>query len=75
MKELETVVLKRDVPEHGLVSGDVGAIVLVHGEDEAYEVEFVSAEGHTIAVLTLTPAEVRAPAGKEILHVRRLASA
>ena len=74
MRELESVVPTRDIAEHGLVSGDVGAIVFVHGT-EAYEVEFVSAEGSTIAVLTLAAADVRPLAGKEILHVRRLASA
>ena len=38
--ELDTVVLLRDLPDAGLRSGDLGAIVLVYG-DEALEVEFV----------------------------------
>jgi uncharacterized protein DUF4926 len=38
--ELDTVVLERDLPEHGLRRGDLGAVVHVHS-DEAIEVEFV----------------------------------
>jgi len=43
--ELDTVVLLRDLPEAGLRSGDLGAVVLAYG-DEALEVEFVTASGH-----------------------------
>ncbi len=37
------------------------AVVLVHGQGEAYEVEFVALDGHTQAVLTLPAAEITAP--------------
>ncbi len=74
IKELDSVVLTRDVPEHGLKEGDVGAVVHRHGEGEGFEVEFVSASGETVAVLTLTRADLRPMSGSEILHVRRLAS-
>ena len=46
--ELDTVVLLRDLPEAGLRSGDLGAVVLVYGGD-ALEVEFVTASGRTQA--------------------------
>ncbi len=36
-KELDSVVLTEDVPAHGLKRGDVGTIVLLHG-DLGYEV-------------------------------------
>jgi hypothetical protein len=39
--ELDTVVLTRDLPEHGLAAGDVGAVVHRHQSD-AFEVEFVT---------------------------------
>jgi hypothetical protein len=68
------VVLVRDVPEHGLEKGDVGAVVHCFSGGEGFEVEFVSASGDTVAVLTLTRAELRPMSGREILHVRRLAS-
>jgi len=44
--ELDTVVLDRDFPEHGLRKGDLGAVVQVY-EPEALEVEFVTASGRT----------------------------
>ncbi|HEX7119815.1 MAG TPA: DUF4926 domain-containing protein [Longimicrobiales bacterium] len=74
IKELDSVVLTRDVPEYGLKAGDVGAVVHRYGEGEGFEVEFVSASGETVAVLTLTEADLRPMRGGEILHVRRLAS-
>jgi hypothetical protein len=73
--ELETVVLTRDVPEHGLRKGDVGAVVHPYADGEGFEVEFVTAEGRTVAVLTLMESDVRTMGRSEILHVRDLASA
>ena len=73
--ELETVVLKSDLPEHGLEAGDVGTIVHIYPGEAAYEVEFLVADGDTIAVLTLSKGDVRPLEGREILHVRKLASA
>ncbi|MCQ3954764.1 MAG: DUF4926 domain-containing protein, partial [Chloroflexi bacterium] len=40
-----------------------------------YEVEFVTGEGKTVAVLTLEQADIRPMQGMEILHVRELAAA
>jgi hypothetical protein len=74
ISELDTVVLTRDLPEHGLEAGDVGAVVHVHPGAANFEVEFVSAEGRTLALLTLPASDLRAMAGPEILHARRLAS-
>jgi hypothetical protein len=55
MQEHEEVVLGVDLPEYGLTKGDIGTIVLVHGEHEGYEVEFMTLHGETIAVVTLLP--------------------
>jgi uncharacterized protein DUF4926 len=57
--ELQTVVLCEDIPEKGLSRGALGAVVLVHGSGEAYEVEFLSPMGDTVAVLTLRPDQVQ----------------
>jgi hypothetical protein len=51
-RELDTVVLIRDIPEAGLRSGDLGAVVQVYGT-EALEVEFVTASGRMQALLTV----------------------
>lgn len=75
IRERETVVLTHDVADHGLKKGDVGAVVHLYADGVAYEVEFVTAEGKTVAVLTLTAADIRPMGSREILHARELASA
>ncbi len=59
IEELATVVLTIDLPEHNLVAGDIGTIVLVHGKGEGYEVEFVTLDGQTIAVVSVFASQVR----------------
>lgn len=73
--ELDTIVLSHDIEEHGLTRGDVGAIVHVYADSKAYEVEFVTGEGKTVAVLTLTESDIRPMQRQEILHVRAYATA
>ncbi len=75
IRELDTVVLTHDIEEQGLQCGDIGAVVHCYQGDAAFEVEFVTAEGRTVAVLTLIQADIRPMADKEILHVRELVSA
>ncbi len=70
MTELDLVVLKESIVEHGLAAGDVGTVVHRYADDEASEVEFADTQGTTIAVLTLEDSEVRSPLAGEILHVR-----
>lgn len=57
-KNLEIVALNHDVLEYGLKRGDTGTIVDVYEGEEAYEVEFMTDEGKTIAVLTLNFADI-----------------
>ncbi|AMJ67870.1 DUF4926 domain-containing protein [Hymenobacter sp. PAMC 26628] len=59
--ELDTVQLQQAHPECGLLVGALGTVVLVHAQGEAYEVEFVQADGNTQALLTLPAAEVSKP--------------
>jgi hypothetical protein len=75
IKELDTVVLSRDLPEYDLNSGDIGAVVHRYAKGSAYEVEFVTGEGQTIAVITLDAKDVRPMHANEILHVRGLKAA
>ena len=70
-KTLDTVVLARDLPEHGLRKGDLGAVVEVY-EPDGIEVEFVTASGRTEAVLTLEVSDVRPVAEGDILAVRSI---
>jgi hypothetical protein len=67
--ELDTVVLIRDIPEAGLRSGDLGAVVQVYGA-EALEVECVTASGRTQALLTVPTTDVRPVRDDDLLAVR-----
>jgi len=74
VKELDPVALTCDLPKHGLKQSDVGTAVLVHGDGEAFEVEFVGYDGHTVALVTLERDQVRPLRGNDIPHARELAS-
>jgi Domain of unknown function (DUF4926) len=69
-KELEAVVLKRDLSGSELRKGDLGTVVHVY-EPDGIEVEFVTAPGRTLAVVTLTLADVRAVSDADLMSVRR----
>ena len=73
-KTLDTVVLERDLPEHGLRRGDLGAIVEVY-EPDALEVELVAASGRTQALVTLPSSAVRHVDDDDLVAVRPLARA
>jgi len=73
MKELDSVVLTTDLPEHGLRVGDVGTVVMVLRDGAGFEVEVASLEGETVAVVTLLASQVRPIAGREVAHARLLA--
>ncbi len=70
-KELQTVVLNRDLPDHGLRRGDLGAVVQVY-EPDGLEVEFISASGRTEALVTLKDSDVRAVGDDDLIAVRQL---
>jgi Domain of unknown function (DUF4926) len=73
-REHDTVALTRDLPQQGLAAGDIGVIVHVYSDGLAYEVEFVTLTGRTIAVETLPIDAVRAVRDEEIAHVRQVAA-
>jgi hypothetical protein len=68
---LEPVVLARDIPERGLRTGDLGAVVQIY-EHGGFEVEFVTAGGKTAALLTLRESDIRQAEGTDMVAVRRL---
>jgi len=73
ISELDTIALTRDDEDHRLVAGDIGTVVHVYHDRAGFEVEFVRADGETVAVLTLRPEDIR-PLRAEIFHARKLAS-
>ncbi len=73
IRELDTVVLTTDLPAHGLKRGDVGTIALLH-KSGGYEVEFMTLDGETVAVVSLTADQVRPIGRREIANARSLPS-
>lgn len=70
IQELDCVALAEDNREAGLRRGDIGTVVVVYRQGEAYEVEFVSSDGQTIALLTLSHDQVRPITDDEATAVR-----
>lgn len=71
--ELDEVVLTVPIPDLGLMEGDLGTVVLVHDGGRGYEVEFVTLDGATVAVVTALADQVRAIKRHEIAHAREVA--
>ena len=69
IRELDSVVLACDLPKHGLKRGDVGTVVLVHA-GAGYEVEFMTLDGETLAVVSLRDEQLRPIGRREIAHAR-----
>ena len=66
LQEFEQITLTADIPDEGLKAGDVGTIVHIHPQGVAYEVEFFSPAGNTIAVATVENYQARPAAPDEI---------
>jgi hypothetical protein len=66
MQELDTVILTTilatDLPRHGLSAGDLGIVVLLL-KDGGYEVEFMTRDGGTVAVVSSSSEQLR-PTGR-----------
>jgi hypothetical protein len=73
IKELDVVVLTRDLPASKLARGDIGTVVLIHRDGIGYEVEFATLTGETLAVLTLPASDVRPITRRDVAHVREVA--
>jgi len=75
INELDIVALTHDIAKNNLKQGDIGAVVHCYKDDASFEVEFVSVEGKTIALLALNREDIRPLGGietQEVLHVREL---
>jgi hypothetical protein len=75
VREHDQVVLTVPLPELGLEVGDVGVVVHVHGQGDAYEVEFLTLDGETVAVATLPGDQVRSVRKGEVPQARARAVA
>ena len=75
IKEHECVVLTADLPTEGLLVGDVGTVVHIHKGGVAYEVEFITLTGKTVAVATVEASQLRPVSQQDLNHVRELVPA
>ena len=72
--EYERIVPTSPLPEEGLEAGDVGTVVFVHSNGEAYEVEFFTLSGVTAAVTTVRAAQLRLIGHRDLVHAPPLAA-
>jgi hypothetical protein len=78
LREHDLAVLTRDVPDAGLVAGDVGTVVYVHpdgaGGRPGYEIEFATVAGEPVAVVGVPADAVRPAARDDRYHARPAAT-
>ena len=82
ISEHDMVVLSADMvvptassPRPQLQAGDVGTVVHVYREGEAYEIEFSTMQGGApFALVTVTADQVRPLGKRDLFHVRELAA-
>ena len=83
IKQFDKVVLLQDVPGEELTegsfgsishlsAGDVGYVVMIHGDGEAFEVEFLTLTGLTVALATLRANQIRSANPRDAVAVRGL---
>lgn len=69
---LDVVDLLKDLTERGLRRSDLGTVVQLY-EPDALDVEFVTAAGKTVALVTLKASDVRPVASDDLVTVRSAA--
>ncbi|CAN7534245.1 DUF4926 domain-containing protein [Caulobacter sp. LjRoot300] len=72
-------VLTRDIPEHGLLAGDVGVVIHIHrkpGADtpDGYMLEMFSLDGVSLDEVSVTADAVRPALETDRLHARTVAA-
>ena len=67
--EHDRIVLTSDIGAADLRAGDVGTIVHVYRDRAAFEVEFLALDGHSAAVATVRPSQMRAVGPSDLTHV------
>ena len=77
-KEHEQIVLTAAVlGDEGeeLKSGDVGTIIHIHPDKEAFVVEFISLDGGTVAIAAVLSSQARPVMGADLTHARTVTAA
>ncbi len=71
-REHDRIILTDDLPDERLRAGDVGTIVHSYPDGEAFEVEFLALDGHTVAVATVEVSQLRPVTTTDITHARSI---
>jgi Domain of unknown function (DUF4926) len=74
IKLFDVVALTEDMPKYKLRRGEIGAVVEVHPTG-GYEVEFVSQDGHTYALIAAKQAQLIVLKQKPLHTSRKLVPA
>ena len=72
INELDQVELLEDIPTQGLRAGDVGTVMLVHQNGKGFTLEFLTWDGDTVAIATVSPDKIRSVPSNEIPRTRRV---
>ena len=72
IREFESVVFTVDLPQYGLLAGDVGTVADIHSSGKAYEVEVFLADGSTYNVVTVHEGQIRPATKNEVMHARAI---
>ncbi len=72
MTEFDLVVLQEDMADGRLKAGDIGTILTVYNDGQAFEVEFVTLTGEAIAIETLLAHQIRPVSSSEVMAVRNI---
>lgn len=72
IKLFDRIVLTADLPDGSFKTGDVGTVVELYNDGEAFEVEFFALDGSTLAVKTVAGNLVKPVSARMVLHIREL---
>jgi len=75
IQEFEPVVSIVDLPQYGLLAGDVGAVADIHPSGKAYEVEVFRVDGTTNDVVTVQEGQIHPATRNEVSHARAITPA
>lgn len=75
IREFEQVVFTVDLPQYGLLAGDVGTVADIHLSGNAYEVEVFRVDGSTYDVVTVQEGQIRPATKNEVTHARAITPA
>lgn len=75
IQEFEQAVLTVDLPDDGLIAGDVGTVVDITTNGKSATLEFFNFAGETVVVVLVSIDQMRPVSANEVMHARPVKSA